>query len=54
MYLIIRRSRDDILDLLVLKIYRILRLIFLIYILRLIEISIDTSTRELDEDLVFR
>ena len=54
MYLVIRRSRDDILDLLVLRVYRILRLISLTYILRLIEIFIDISTRELDEDLAFR
>ena len=54
MYLIIRRSRDDILDLLALKVHRISRLISLAYILRLIEISINTLTRELDEDLVFR
>ena len=54
MYLIIRRSRDDILDLLALKVYRVSRLISLTYILRLVEIFINTSTRELDEDLVFR
>ena len=54
MYLVIRRSRDDILNLLALRVYRISRLIFLIYILRLIEIFINTSTRELDKDLAFR
>ena len=54
MYLVIRRSRDDILNLLALRIYRISRLISLIYILHLIEIFIDISTRELGEDLVFR
>ena len=54
MYLIIYRSRDNILDLLVLRVHRISRLISLIYILRLVEISINTSTRELNEDLVFR
>ena len=53
MYLIIRRSRDNILDLLVLKVYRISRLISLTYILRLVEIFINISTRELDEDLTF-
>ena len=54
MHLIIYRSRDDILNLLILRVYRILYLIFLTYILRLVEIFINTSTRELDEDLVFR
>ena len=54
MYLVIRRSRDDILDLLALKVYRISHLISLTYILRLIEIFINISTRELDEDLAFR
>ena len=50
MHLIIRRSRDNILNLSALRVHRISRLISLTYILRLIEISIDTSTRELDED----
>ena len=54
MHLVIRRSRDDILDLLVLRVHRVSRLISLTYILRLIEIFIDTSTRELDEDSAFR
>ena len=54
MHLIIRRSRDNILNLLILKVYRILYLIFLTYILHLIEIFINTLTRELDEDLAFR
>ena len=53
MYLIIRRSRDDILDLLVLRVYQISRLISLIYILRLVKIFINISTRELDKDLTF-
>ena len=53
MHLIICRSRDDILNLLVLRVHRISRLISLTYILRLIKIFINTSTRELDEDLAF-
>ena len=54
MHLVIRRSRDDILDLSVLRVYRISRLISLTYILHLVEIFINISTRELDEDLAFR
>ena len=54
MHLVIRRSRDDILNLLALRVHQILHLISLTYILRLVEIFINTSTRELDEDLAFR